>query len=289
MMKIKFLSDNKTERGGCLAEWGLSIYIETEEMKLLMDAGASAEVFLHNAREMKVDLSEVEAMVISHGHFDHTNGVPAFCRINTKAPIYIQKEGLIQSYDLPSGVDEAGHPRKSERSGAIGLLWTEEEWELTRPRLIPTDGVTKLTENIVLAGELKPPTEFVPTETFYRETFKGSGSYEPDPMHHEQILVIRRPEGLFVFSGCSHTGIEACVHRARELFPEEKIALLVAGLHLIAAPEGAGTAAAALLKQLGVEQVMPMHCTGQEAICEIKAAMGECCKLPYAGVVYRFD
>lgn len=287
-MKIKFLSDNKTERGGCLAEWGLSVFIETEERKLLMDAGASAEVFLHNAREMKVDLSQVEALVISHGHFDHTNGVPAFCQVNDKAPVYIHREGLVPSYDLPSGVDELGHPVRGETPEPIGLLWTKEEWERTRPRLIPTAGVTKLTENILLAGELEPPEGFVPTETFYRETAIGSGSYERDPLRHEQILVIRRPEGLFVFSGCSHTGIEACVSRARDLFPGERIALLVAGMHLIAAPEGAGTAAAALLERLGVEQVMPMHCTGQEAICEIKAAMGDRCRLPYAGKEYRF-
>ena len=79
-MEFKFLVENKTESEGILAEHGLSIFIDTGDKKILFDAGAS-DAFALNAERMKVDLGQVNLAVISHGHYDHTGGIPLFCRL----------------------------------------------------------------------------------------------------------------------------------------------------------------------------------------------------------------
>ena len=76
-MRISFLSENKTNNPGICAEHGLSIYIETDEMNILFDAGAS-DMFAENAQKMGIDLRNADFCVISHGHYDHTEGVPYF-------------------------------------------------------------------------------------------------------------------------------------------------------------------------------------------------------------------
>ncbi|MEL7654581.1 MAG: MBL fold metallo-hydrolase, partial [Bacillota bacterium] len=77
-MKLQILSENRVNLPECLAEHGLSVYIETGDRKILFDLGAS-DICLHNARRMKIDLEQVDTAVISHGHYDHTGGVPSFC------------------------------------------------------------------------------------------------------------------------------------------------------------------------------------------------------------------
>ena len=103
-MKITFLSDNITENPKCLAEWGLSVYIETGEKKVLFDLGASS-MFVRNAKKLRIDLSEADLAVISHGHYDHTGGMEAFAEINGKAPVYIHRSALQEFY----GTDDNGN------------------------------------------------------------------------------------------------------------------------------------------------------------------------------------
>ena len=96
-MKITFLSDNKTENSSCLAEWGLSVLIESEGNKVLFDVGASP-IFAENAKSLGINLEDVEAVAISHGHFDHTEGMESFCEINKLALIYMHKEAIYPAF-----------------------------------------------------------------------------------------------------------------------------------------------------------------------------------------------
>ena len=96
-MKFTFLSDNKTENANCTAEWGLSILIESSGNKVLFDVGASS-IFAENAKSLGVDLSDVEAVAISHGHYDHTEGMESFCEINKLALIYMHKEAISPAF-----------------------------------------------------------------------------------------------------------------------------------------------------------------------------------------------
>lgn len=277
MIKITFLSENKTDNPGCTAEFGLSVYIETDEMKILFDTGAS-DIFLNNAEECKVDLSEADALVISHGHYDHTEGVPAFCEVNTKAPIYIHEDAFGESHGITDGI-----PDKE----SCGILWDEETIEKLQSRFHFTEGPVRLTENIVISGTIPDIPGLEPTETFWR---KGpDGEIVRDAMRHEQFLAVRNgSDGIYVFSGCSHKGVEPALKYAKALFPGEKIAGLAAGMHLCGASDEKRTALAEYLKKEDLKMVMPVHCTGLKALCIMKNVLGEVCIPAGCGDRYEF-
>lgn len=273
-MKIQFLMENKTDGPGCVAEHGLSIYIQVQGKKLLFDAGASS-LFARNAEAMGVDLSEAEALIISHGHYDHTGGVPEFCRINKVAPVYIHKEGFYETYGKK-------HGKMEEKPCSI--RWTDGERREIEPRIIKTENPLWLSENIVISGTIPVEQGQQQTENFYRKM--QDQSFIVDSVEHEQFLAIREPEGLYVFSGCSHRGVIPAVSYARKLFNGERVAALIAGMHLYSAGEELRRRVVEQILSEEMDTVIPVHCTGIDAICDLKAALGEKCVAATAGSSY---
>lgn len=273
-INFKFLIENKTDNPGIMAEHGLSIYIEACGKKILFDAGAT-DLLISNAKKMDVDLSDVDFAVISHGHYDHTGGFPAFCKINENCPIYIHKNAFRESYGLKDGKLD-GHNS--------GIRWNEEERGYINDRLIFTDNALKISEDIYITGTISCEKDFKPTEEFFFED--EHGRIVKDDMSHEQCLVIRQPEGLYIFSGCSHTGVISALNVSKTMFPGEKVAVLVAGMHLFSTTKEERARVVKQIVDEHMECVMPVHCTGIEAICDLKAKLGDACIVATAGDSY---
>ena len=282
MIKFQFLSENKTDNPGYMAEHGLSIYIETGGMKILFDTGAS-DLFLKNAKLMKVDISQVDACIISHGHYDHTQGVPDFCKENKNALLYIHKDAFGTCYGLEDGEIEAE---------PCSIIWTSSQRKALQNRIFLTDGVYRLTEDIIISGTIPSVEGFTATETFYEK--QEDGSFLPDPMNHEQFLIIRdrdeqgNSKGLFLFSGCSHKGVLPVLRYTKALFQGEEIKCLTAGMHLYSASADKRKEVIDQLLAEDVGKVIPVHCTGINAICELKSIMGDDCIVATAGDTYEF-
>ena len=276
MLKFTFLSENKTQRVACLAEFGLSILIEADGKTILFDTGCS-ELFAENASRIGVDLSKVDLCVISHGHFDHTQGVPRFCRENDHAPVYIHRDALFPTYGTTDGVLDDYN---------CGVIWTDGQREEVRDRLVFTDGPLWLTEDIVISGTVPDVPGFKPIEDFFRKLPEG---LIPDDLSHEQFLAVRQKgKGIFLFSGCSHKGIVAAVEYAKELFPGEPIYSIIAGMHMMAADRETILRVIDRLKEESPELVMPMHCTGVNALALFREKFGEKCELACCGMSYTF-
>jgi len=276
MLRFTFLSENKTQRVACLAEFGLSIFIEADGMNILFDTGSS-ELFAENAARIGVDLSKADACVISHGHFDHTQGVPRFCRENDHAPVYIHKDSLYPTYGTENGVLDDYN---------CGVIWTEEQKREIWDRLSFTDGPLRLTKDIVISGTVPDVPGFKPIEQFFR---KLPEELIPDDLSHEQFLAVRQEgKGVFLFSGCSHKGIVAAVEYAKELFPGERIYAIIAGMHMMAADRDTVLRVIDRLKAEDPELVMPMHCTGVNALALFKQEFGEKCELACCGSSYTY-
>lgn len=277
-MKITFLSDNKTENSACTAEWGLSILIESWGCRILFDVGASP-IFAENAKNLGINLKDVEAVVISHGHYDHTEGMEAFCQINRDAPVYIHKKAISEAYGIdPSGAIEDEN---------CGMRWSDEFIQKIMPRLRFTEGVVKINDNMTLVGNTKPLSEYPMTDKFYRPAKNREDKFLEDPMDHEQFLVVREEKGIYIFSGCSHVGMMAVINRARELFPGERIVALIAGMHLYPLTKEEKSKVVNCICGLGIEKVFPVHCTGMEAILMFKERLGEGCVTASAGETYE--
>ena len=267
--------ENKTYKEGIKAEHGLSIYIETDEMNILFDAGAT-DSFLSNAGSLGIDLARVDMAVISHGHYDHTGGFPGFCRVNKKASVYVHRNAFRRSFGYK------GTQREEKMSG---IRWSRQEREAMGERLVFTEGPLMITDNICITGTVPVCLGFTPSEKFYIK--HDSGNLEEDDMSHEQCLVIRERSGLYIFSGCSHRGAVSALRCGQSMFPGERTAAFVCGTHLYSASKEAREKTVRELAEGYDGILIPVHCTGMEAICDFKAAMGDRCVPLSAGDVFH--
>lgn len=273
---FKFLVENKTDNPGVMAEHGLSIYIEACGKKILFDAGAT-DLILKNAETMGVDLKEVDFAAVSHGHYDHTGGFPAFCALNRKAPVYLHKNAFRESY----GLDKEGGAERA----TSGIRWTAEQREALKERIVFTDGPVSITEDIRITGTVPFAEGFKATENFYYKD--ENGEFIVDDMSHEQCLVIRQPEGLYIFSGCSHRGAVSALQAGKAMFPGERVAVFVAGMHLYSASDEDRSRVVQEIAAENLDCVMPVHCTGIKAICDLKTILGDKCVVATAGDVFN--
>ena len=269
-MKITFLIDNKTESTECDAEWGLSVLIEANGKKILMDQGASP-MLVRNAERMGLDLSDVDFATISHGHNDHTGGTEYFAAVNKKAPIYVHDKAF--SYQIALDLD-----------GNIGIPWSEGFMEENRDRIIRTSGTYRIDDKTWLIGNVPAVEGFTPTENFF---IKVGDKMFPDQMEHEQTLVIEDEKGLHVFSGCSHKGIVPILRYIQEQIPGKHIETVVAGMHLFSASDEYIDKVISEMKNLGVKNIFPVHCTGMNAIIRFKMQLGDVVKIATAGDIFE--
>lgn len=271
-MKFTILVDNKTERASCLAEWGLAILIESQGKKILFDTGASP-MFAENAKAIGADLSDVDALVISHGHFDHTGGVEAFIALNQAAPVYLHEEALGVTYGETDGVMDDYN---------CGILWDEDLRRSLKPRIRLTKDLRQIADHVWIAGNIPSMKEYPPAENFFRE-LPAAPFTRPDPMNHEQCLIIEEDGRLHVFSGCSHKGVIPTLAHVKTLFPDKKIAGLTAGMHLYTLSADRRGQIIDRLAAMDLDYVVPLHCTGMQAIVEMKLKMGDRCRILTAG------
>ncbi len=271
-MHISVLIENTTYKKDILAEHGLALFIETDNCKILFDAGQT-NALIKNAETMNISLADIDYVVISHGHFDHTGGLPQFCKINRKAKIFIHRDSFGDFY----GEDKDGLSDGLK----TGILWTERETEETRARLSYTAGPYWINDDMVISGTIPETIRAEQTEKFLVK--KDNDKYIKDNMDHEQILVIKEKGKLYIFSGCSHTGVLAAVKYARYFFPETEIELLAAGMHLFNSSSDERKKIFRNLSEENIDYIMPFHCTGSMAICELKNYLEDKCKIHNAG------
>lgn len=207
------VDNHRDPEGRCLSAWGLSIYVETEGVRILFDTGPDPQILLHNVEVLGIDLSKLTAVVISHEHGDHVGGLEAIAEINSSIPIYI-----------PAGMS----------------LYTK-RWilDLGFSKVVEVVNTTVIAPGVAIVGQLYGPP-------------------------YEQALAINLANrGLVVVVGCSHPGIVNIVEKAsREL--GAKPYAVIGGLHL---PSSLSVVRKVMseLKRLGVEVVIPIHCSGDVA------------------------
>lgn len=269
-MRITSLVENNRlpDRPDLLAEHGVSLHVQHAGTSLLFDTGAS-EAFAHNAERLGIDLSQVDLAVISHHHYDHGGGLARFLRENDHAPIYVgttkggacyaQLFGLIRRH---IGID-----RDLLQQHAHRFITVSDEREL-----VP--------DMIALANFPTPH----PPPAGNRIMFLRQGStYTPDDFAHELLLVIRRDDGLVVFTGCSHRGILNMVEAAEARFPGVRIRALIGGFHLIGLPflgtmAGSRSDVEQLAMDLGqhpIDHAYTGHCTGEKAYRVLRSILGD--------------
>ncbi len=259
-MKISILADNHpgVHTG---AEHGLSYFIEHDGMRILFDTGQS-NLFLQNAEIMGVDAIDTDAVVLSHGHFDHGNGLE----------------------NLPGGklICHPGCFVKRYRSrdhSYIGLKNTREQLS-KKFKLITTTAPYQIGERIIFLGEIPRITSFESRETSF--SFEDS---TPDFVEDDSAVAFLLREGLFVITGCGHSGIVNTLEHARKITGEKRLLGIMGGFHLKVNDEQTKETIG-YLKKNRVQHVYPSHCT--ELIALVAFYHSFKIMLPKTGNVFDF-
>lgn len=267
-MIAKVLIDNIT-KNELVSEWGLAFYIEFKGKKILLDTGASGN-FAENAKKMGVSLEDVDYGVLSHAHYDHADGMPAFFAENKESKFYLRK-----------GTGENCYGKKNffryKYNGICpGTLDNYAE------RIEYVEGDYKLADHIYLI-----PHKTVGLEKIAKKVHlyvKDHGKMFPDDFAHEQSLVFDTPKGLVIFNSCSHGGADNIINEVQATFPEKEICAYIGGLHLYKSPEADVRALAKGIKETGITRVITGHCTGDEAFTILKEELGEIIEQMYTGM-----
>jgi 7,8-dihydropterin-6-yl-methyl-4-(beta-D-ribofuranosyl)aminobenzene 5'-phosphate synthase len=276
----------------CCAHHGLSLlitaYIGSEKRTLLFDAGPEGETFLRNAKILGVDLSEVQAVVLSHGHWDHAGGLVSAIE------------------EISSGRGEAGTGRRGDgvtgRREAVECyvhpgMFAERalqkaDGELIRFEQVPN--VDQLAQAGAMVVNSKEPQFIadgayylsgeIPRHTSYeiglpghvRRASDGQG-WEPDPLILDErfISVHVKDKGQVVFSACSHAGVVNVLTHARSVFPEVELYGVMGGLHLSGVTEKIIPQTVADLRQFDLQLIAPGHCTGWRALSVMSTVFGD--------------
>ena len=256
-MKATVLVDNIScnELAG---EWGLSIYIEYGDKKILLDTGAS-ELFLENAEKMGVSIKEVDYAVLSHAHYDHSNGMKAFFENNDKSKFYLQ-EGAAENCYFKKWIFHKyiGLPRNILTDYKDRIVYVKEDYELCKGvYLIPhkTEGLRQLGKR----------------EKMYQ---KKSDGWQPDDFSHEQSLVFDTDKGLVIFNSCSHGGAANIIREVADTFAGKKVYGLIGGFHLYNKSEEEIRTLAGKIKETGIAYVCTGHCTKDKAYGILKEQLG---------------
>lgn len=263
-MKMTALVENKSD-GTLGCEHGLSVYIEFNGRKLLLDTGTTG-LYADNAGKLGIDLSLVDMAVLSHAHYDHSGGYEAFFAANTRAEVCLQATCLENCYKI------TGQERRY-----IGIPQGLLEKYPDRFRYVSGD--MDLGNGIYLVAHHTPGLD-------QRGAWAGmcrleDGHWVTDDFSHEQSLVLDTSEGLVIFNSCCHAGADVIIREVEAQFEGRPVHAIVGGFHLkdvMNRGDNGADQVRALgerLKAMAVPHIYTGHCTGSRAFAILKEVLGD--------------
>jgi 7,8-dihydropterin-6-yl-methyl-4-(beta-D-ribofuranosyl)aminobenzene 5'-phosphate synthase len=253
-----------------VGEWGFAAVLEADGRRLLVDTGARAETVLSNAREMKIDLSTITDLVLTHNHADHTGGL-----LTLRRELSATQPSALSRVHVPKGIfDSRPGPGGRESNG---LLPVRAAYEATGGVFVEHAGPAVLIPGVTMLGPIPrvhPERNFgSPNGGAVGRVQTAAGLVE-DNVPEDTSVVVDTAEGLVLISGCGHSGIVNAMEHARKSVRAAPIYAAIGGFHLFAASDETLSWTASKLKEFGVRHLMGAHCTGIEAVFRLRQLAG---------------
>ncbi len=276
-IRVTVLVENTAAGRDTRGEHGLAYWIETDTIRVLFDTGQTQQTLLHNAEQLKIDLADADAVVLSHGHFDHTGGLPGLLQQMDLPDLYLHpaalarrfsrhRDGKVQDVGIPMQLDEP-----VLRQHVVSLNWTE------RP--------VQISNGIWVTGP-------VPRVNDYEDT--GGDFYldrdctQIDPITDDQAIFLPSQDGTVVVVGCAHAGVINTLQYVRRLTNNRPIHAVIGGMHLVHASAERLELTGEALRQLDVQVLAPAHCTGPMPTAWLWAQFPERWRPCHVGTRFEF-
>ncbi|MBN1689717.1 MAG: MBL fold metallo-hydrolase [Dehalococcoidia bacterium] len=256
---VTTLVENTAGGPSLYGEWGQSLLVEADGMRILFDTGPSQHV-LDNANKLSVELNTIDKIVLSHGHYDHTGGLMDVLAL-------IQGSGNRQEE-----IEVIGHPDIFQEkyfyieglpARSIGIPFTRTELEAMGARFKLSREPVKLTENIITTGEVEISVDFEPIDA--NLCIKEKEKYLPDPLADDLSLIIKTEKGLVILLGCAHRGLINTILHAQKITGVRPIYAVIGGTHLISADKTRMDKTIQALKSMNISKLGVSHCTGMKS------------------------
>lgn len=242
------------------AEHGLSFFVEHQNQVFLSDVGQSGN-FADNAGKLGIDLNQVDALAITHHHYDHGGGLSCFMQKNSTAKVFLrwaEKVDYIAKSPLKParyiGLDQAVLDHFADR-----IIYLNNDQEI-----LP--GIHLLT---------KIPQVYPKPGGDQRLKTKSGRKIQPDAFEHELVTVLMGEEGLVILTGCAHNGVLNMIAAAKAAFPGRPIRAVIGGFHLKHEDEKSVKRIGELLVEMKVPAIYTGHCTGEESFLVLESVLGE--------------
>lgn len=256
------IENNPDQKQEFLAEHGLALYIEVDGLRILFDTGQSGN-FLENAIRMNIDLNKLDYIIISHGHYDHANGlIELLAKITTKPTLIVGSEFFRKKYKL---LDDGKY-----RYNGINF---DESFISTKVPVIKVHGECyRLSENVTIYHHFDRTNDFeVLNSKFY---YQDGDQKVSDDFADEIALAVNSPEGLVAIVGCSHGGV---VNILKTVAAKNRVPLygVIGGTHLVEADARRINRTIAVFKEMNLKMVAVSHCTGEQGLKAVQDQMPE--------------
>ncbi len=271
MLSIEIII-NDTSSGMLHSEHGLALWINYRNKQILFDTGQS-NLILQNAKTLGCDLPSTDAIIISHGHYDHTGGFPSVVNIASRARIYMHPVAAEPKFSLKGSkanyIGMSDFMKKSIKD--CDVIWTT-----TPAHIFPGISVT---------GQVPRLNDYENVEDVF---FSDESCQKRDELLDDQSLFIESSKGLVVIFGCAHAGVVNTLDYINKLTGGKNIYAVIGGMHLLNANPARIANTIETFKKYRIQKIVPLHCTGRRAMEALKAAFTDKCLCLDAGKGINF-